>query len=29
MLATHDAALAARADARLRLRGGRVDTAGA
>jgi putative ABC transport system ATP-binding protein len=29
MLATHDAVLAARADARLRLRGGRVDTAGA
>ena len=29
MLATHDAALASRADARLRLRGGRVDTEGA
>jgi putative ABC transport system ATP-binding protein len=28
MLATHDAALADRADARLRLRGGRVDVAG-
>jgi len=28
MLATHDAALAERADARLRLRGGRVDAAG-
>jgi putative ABC transport system ATP-binding protein len=28
MLATHDAALADRADARLRLRGGRVDAAG-
>ena len=29
MLATHDASLAARADARLRLRGGRVDADGA
>ena len=29
MLATHDASLAARADARLRLRGGRVDAGGA
>ena len=29
MLATHDASLAARADARLRLRGGRVDSDGA
>jgi len=29
MLATHDAALASRADARLRLRGGRADTEGA
>jgi len=29
MLATHDAALAARADARLRLRGGRIDPDGA
>jgi putative ABC transport system ATP-binding protein len=29
MLATHDASLAARADARLRLRGGRVDVDGA
>ena len=29
MLATHDASLAARADARLRLRGGRVDAEGA
>jgi predicted ABC-type transport system involved in lysophospholipase L1 biosynthesis ATPase subunit len=28
MLATHDAALADRADARLRLHGGRVDAAG-
>jgi putative ABC transport system ATP-binding protein len=28
MLATHDTSLAARADARLRLRGGRVDTGG-
>jgi putative ABC transport system ATP-binding protein len=29
VLATHDALLAARADARLRLRGGRIDTGGA